>query len=302
MRNMIVFVCLVACAGKAPPNVANNPDADMTSDAPPAAALTVSGKSMDYFGNVIVAAAQIATDGIDPPVMTTSSTDATYSVEVQVGSKLFLVATLPSYRPTRNAAVSVADMPVMQDVYVLSIQDVKNQYTVLGKLPTAGTAFVAAELRKNNGSPLEGIPLANVTLLDAQNNTQISVVADGATLAVSGGAGMMGGTPPTPSFATDIYPRLQRAAQGGLGCANCHTASGPAAVLPYDDTAATVLSHMKAITGVIDLATPANSLFLHKPLYEPPPTPQDHPNATFLDVNDPDYKLLLSWITQGAKP
>jgi len=73
-------------------------------------------------------------------------------------------------------------------------------------------------------------------------------------------------------------------------------------VLPYDDAAATVLSHMQAITGVIDLATPANSLFLHKPLYEPPPTLQDHPNATFLDANDPDYKLFLLWITQGAKP
>ena len=57
----------------------------------------------------------------------------------------------------------------MQDVYVLSIQDVKNQYTVLGKTPTAGTAFVAAEMQKNNGTPLEGIPLANVVLLNAQN-------------------------------------------------------------------------------------------------------------------------------------
>jgi hypothetical protein len=41
---------------------------------------------------------------------------------------------------------------------------------------------------------------------------------------------------------------------------------------------------------------------LKRPLYEAPPAPQDHPNATFLDVNAPDYKLFLLWITNGAKP
>jgi hypothetical protein len=87
-------------------------------------------------------------------------------------------------------------------------------------------------------------------------------------------------------------------AAGGLGCASCHTATGVAAVLAYDEPAATVLMNMKAIPGVIDLATPADSLFLTKPLYEP--APYNHPNATFLDTTDPDYKLLLRWIEQGA--
>ena len=64
---------------------------------------------------------------------------------------------------------------------------------------------------------------------------------------------------------------------------------------------ATVLANMKAITGVLDLVTPASSMFLTYPLYEPTP-PQNHPNATFLDTNDPDYKLFLLWITNGAKP
>jgi MFS superfamily sulfate permease-like transporter len=41
-------------------------------------------------------------------------------------------------------------------------------------------------------------------------------------------------------------------------------------------------------------------LFLTKPLYEPPP--YNHPNATFIDVNDANYKLFLLWITNGAKP
>ena len=44
-------------------------------------------------------------------------------------------------------------------------------------------------------------------------------------------------------------------------------------------------------------ATPADSLLLTKPLYDDPP---NHPNATFLDMNDPDYIVFLQWITQGA--
>ena len=45
------------------------------------------------------------------------------------------------------------------------------------------------------------------------------------------------------------------------------------------------------------LATPATSMLLTKPLYEDPP---NHPNATFLDVSDPDYIVILQWIEQGA--
>ena len=367
MRKIVLLVAVTACAGKAPPSTGDNPDAAQSpQDAPASAALKVSGKTMDYFGNVPVPAATVTSDGISPAAMAVSGADATYSIDVQVGSKLFLLAAMATYRETRSAPISVADMSVMQDIYLMSGQDVKNQYTVLGKLPTTGTAFLAAELKKNNGTPLEGIPLANVTLLNAQNQpvpgivgpyffgtagsidpalatataygtplrsrvaildippgtytlqvtypngqggnavntTQVSVSANGATLAVSGGTGgMMGGGGTTnPTFATDIYPRLQRAALGGLGCANCHTATGTASVLPYDDPAATVLTKMQAITGVINLATPASSLFLTNPLYELPPAVQNHPNATFLDVNDPDYKLFLLWITQGAKP
>jgi hypothetical protein len=285
-------------------------------------------------------------------------------VEVAVGSKFYVIASKTGYRVTRNTSVSVADMPLSQDVYLMSSQDVTNQYTGIGATPTTGTAFVTAELRRNNNTALE-VPLANVQLLDANNvvvtggvkgpyayntagnvdmaattvtayqgrariayfdvppgtytlsvsyqnaqnqttvnTSSLSTVADGATLALSGGmqGGGAGSGVTDPSFATDIYPKLQRAAQGGLGCANCHTLSGPAAVLKYDDPAATVLANMIAATGVINLATPADSLLLKRPLYEQPPTPQDHQNATFIDTNDADYKLFLLWITNGAKP
>jgi hypothetical protein len=360
---------LIACAGKAPPNGNTTPDAPSDEGGPdggisPTAA-ALSGKTIDYFGNVNLKGTDLATDGIDPQVTASSSTtDATYTLSIPVGSKLYVIASRTTgYRPTRNTPVAVADMPVTLDVYATSTPDVTRQYTTLGKTPTAGTAVVFAELRKTDGTPLEGIPLTGVQLLDAANqpvpgivgpyffgtagdidpalatataygtpprsrvalldvpigtytlavtyagtagnitnNTAITTAADGTVLALSGGvpAPVSGAT--DPHFAQDIWPRLQRAADGGLGCANCHTAGGPAAVLPYDAPADTVLTNMRAATGVINTTTPAMSLFLVNPLYQPPPATHVHPNATFLDTNDPDYKLFLLWITNGTKP
>lgn len=363
---LFALTALTGCPGAAPPDVADNPDAGGGGDDAAPTSFLLTGKVMDYFGATAIEGAMVATDGLDPPLMTSSAADGAYSLDVAVGSSLFVNATKTGYRPTRNAAMTVADMPVTYDVYLMTEQDVKNQYTAVGATPLAGTAIVIAELRRNNNTPLEGIPLANVQLLttnnqpvagvkgpyffnaggsvdmalttatayqgrsrvayldvppgtytlavtytnaqnqNTTNNTPLTTVADGGTLALSGGTGGGGGGSGTdvtdPSFAMHIYPKLQRAGAGGLGCANCHTLSGPAAVLKYDDPAGTVLANLTARPGVINAIAPADSFLLKRPLYEPPPAIQDHPNATFLDVNDADYKLFLLWITNGAKP
>jgi hypothetical protein len=376
----LLIACIAACTGKAPVSGTKTPDAP-PADAPPVdTSQMLSGKAMDYFGNVALDATTVATDGISPQVSATSGMDGSYQLQIAVGSKLFLVASRTNYRPTRSTPIAVDDTAVTQDAYVMSNADIARQYTTLGLTgPKAGTAVLVADLEKNDGTPLDGIPLTNVQLLDANmqpvtgligpyffactgdvdttlttaptctpardrvafldvppgtyslavtypngmaGNTQIltsvTTEADGATLALSGGtgpgagagsgsgsgagSGSGSGNATDPTFATDIYPRLQRAAAGGLGCANCHTANGPGAVLIYDASPTTVLANMLATTGVIDLNTPASSLFLVRPLYEQPPLMQDHPNATFLDTNDPNYKLFLLWITNGAKP
>lgn len=365
ITSLLAVGALAGCPGSAPDNPNNvEPDASLEPDAADEIALLLTGKVVDYFGNVNVQDAALATDGMVPEGMATSATDGGYSIEVVVGSKLYVLATKTGYRPTRNMAITIADASVMQNVYVLSIQDINNNtLTAGGAAPVAGTAFLAADLRRNNNQPLDGVPLTDIKLLDAQNNpvagvkgpyvfnaggaldntltatatfqgrsrvayldvppgthtlvvtyadngggggtqtnnTTVTTAADGATLAVSGG-GMGGGNAVTdPSFATHIYPKLQRAALGGLGCANCHTLTGPASFLKYDDPAATVLANITARPSVINTTTPADSLLLKRPLYEPTP-PQDHPNATFVDTNDADYKLFLLWITNGAKP
>lgn len=363
VSSLFAVVALVGCAGKAPPdNGDTTPDAG-GEDAGTTTSFMLSGKAIDYFGMIAVGDATVATDGLVPPRMTTTATDGAYQLDVAVGSALYLIASKTNYRVTRNQSLTVGDMPVTQDVYLTTLQDIRNQYTAVGATPIAGTGVVIAELRRNNNTPLEGIPLANVQLLDANNqvvtaakgpyffnaagaistaqttamayggrsraayldvppgtytlavnyqnnmggtvttNTMLATVADGTTLVQSGG--MAGGSGPgvtDPTFAVNIYPKLQRAASGGLGCANCHTLSGPAAFLKYDEPAATVLASLTARTGDINLTTPADSLILKRPLYEQPPALQDHPNATFLDTNDADYKMFLLWITNGAKP
>jgi len=135
---------------------------------------------------------------------------------------------------------------------------------------------------------------------NATSTAQLTAAPDGAVLASLGGA-IAGAAAADPTFAANVYPRLQKAANGGVGCANCHTANGAGAILVLDAGAQTTLANLLARPGVIDAVTPANSLLLTKPLYEPTP-PQNHPNATFLDINDADYKLILKWITNGAKP
>jgi len=127
----------------------------------------------------------------------------------------------------------------------------------------------------------------------------VVAVADGATLAQTGG-GDDDMTPPpgARTFTTDIYPRLKRASLGGLGCANCHTAGGVAAILQFDLPVAEAHAAILARPGVIaPPATAALSLLLTKPLYEDPP---NHPNATFLTALDPDYLIIMEWISQGA--
>jgi len=357
------LILLAGCPGKAPATPGDDePEVDAGIDAPVETGQKLSGKTMDYFTAATpLDNAAITSDGVMPAMSATSATGGLYEIaNVPTGSKVYFTAARTLYRPTRNPVVTVEGMPVVQDLYMTTTADVNRQYAT-ANIPVAsavGKSVLFAELQRNNGTPLEAVPLTDIVLLDTTNapvtvggtfffgaagdidlavttstavggrarvamlnvppgaytlkvtyangqggtatqTTPVTFVADGTTLAISGGMGDGGGTVTTPKFTTDIYPKLQKAAAGGLGCANCHTAGGPAtAQIHYDDGAATTLTNMKAIPGLLDLTTPALSRFLTKPLYEP--APYNHPNATFIDVNDPDYKLWLLWITQGA--
>lgn len=353
MRQLITsLVCfgVVGCAGPTPKQQPVDADVDGPGGDP---GQRVTGKVNDYYANAVISGASLASEGVDPPMSAMTEPTGDYTLDhVPSGGKLYLVATHTDFRPTRNPVLTIADKAVMQDLFVVKVTDATRQYTIAQKPLAAGKSILIAELVRDNGAPIEGIPLTDVQLLDAAQAPVPGITtlfvgtngdvdpalttatayagrsravildvppgsytlkinlptpqlvplmfsADGATLAVTNQ--LQGVTPPLqPTFAKDIYPRLQRVSLGGLGCTSCHTTGGLGAIIKYDDPAATVLANLKAATGVIDLATPASSLFLTKPLYEPPP--YNHPNAQFLDINDPDYKLFLLWIQQGALP
>lgn len=135
----------------------------------------------------------------------------------------------------------------------------------------------------------------------------INTFADGVVLASSAD-----GSPATalsiqnPKFKTDIYPRLQSATIGGLGCGDCHNNNNTQVPIVYTDDVTTTYNNIIA-AGTAIIADPtvdptlATSRLLTMPLYEAPTVPKDgHPNVTFLDTNDPDYLIILKWLQNGA--
>jgi hypothetical protein len=365
-------LCTAACVGTVGGSVAGAPDAAPSAnpDAPPEqVALKVSGVTTDYFGGIALPATAYATDGMTPAISGTSGPDGSYTlIGVPPASSFYVSITAGDlFRPTRNDAIVVKDVSLTTNVYAVSKVDTQRQYSTLGKAPTAGTAALIAELRKNDGTPLTGVAIADVSLVDAagkpapgaigpfffgkdgdvvDNNVLVqsidvngkarvafldvppgawmlqvnynndavppvaktmlvpaTTIADGVTLVSTGhgdatGTGTGGGGQAL-TFTADVYPLLQRAAQGGQGCANCHNAITLAGGLAYDGAAADVYTKVMAAPGVVVVATPATSKLLTMPLYEVPP--DTHPNATWLTTADPAYLKILDWITAGAK-
>jgi hypothetical protein len=110
-------------------------------------------------------------------------------------------------------------------------------------------------------------------------------------------------TPPKRvSLTQDVVPIFTR-----RGCINCHSGNGPgrdlggltlnsSAQVAYRELTQEVSANFKAVR--VNLQEPAKSLVLTMPSVE---VPADvHPTATFASTADPDYRLILGWIQQGA--
>jgi hypothetical protein len=112
--------------------------------------------------------------------------------------------------------------------------------------------------------------------------------------------GMLDMLPVNVSFANDVRPIFER-----RGCELCHSGNGIGRDLGnltlngsnnliYREVTEE-LSPNGAVTRV-DLINPAMSMLLTRP----DPTPDAHPNTTFASTQDPDYLIILGWITEGA--
>ncbi|HEY7955763.1 MAG TPA: hypothetical protein VII38_10745 [Polyangia bacterium] len=153
------------------------------------------------------------------------------------------------------------------------------------------------------------VPAGSVSFASAGGYTVTGTAAPiGAGLttlaAIEAAPGAPSTTPPkNVSFSTQIVPIFMR-----RGCVNCHSGNGPgrdlggltldaSIVIDYRELTQEISPNFK--TTRVNLADPAKSLVLTMPSYENPP--DAHPTVVFPSSADPDYQLLLTWITEGAK-
>ncbi len=163
---------LAACVGTVGGSSSAPDAAPATPDAPPASAtINVTGMTMDYFGGATAAMPSIAytTDGMTPPLNGTSGADGSFMLPNVPPASSFYVSldAGTNYRPTRNDAVTVKDVSLMVNLYAVSKVDTQRQYSTLGLAPTLGTGVLITDLRRNNGTPLEGVALADISLVDS---------------------------------------------------------------------------------------------------------------------------------------
>jgi hypothetical protein len=117
-----------------------------------------------------------------------------------------------------------------------------------------------------------------------------------ATVEVTDGAPML---PMNVSFSQQITPIFDR-----RGCVNCHSGNGAGrdlGGLTLDGGNNLIYRELveERPNTRVNVAMPTTSKVLTMPLYESPP--DAHPNVTWTSTNDPDYLLLLAWITEGAQ-
>ncbi len=118
------------------------------------------------------------------------------------------------------------------------------------------------------------------------------------------------GTPPPPpsnniDFDTAVYPLVLPISQGGLGCQGCHIRAGGVAPsgnldLSGGPEAAFAQLNPAQYADRVNLMNPAASLLLRRPLYEATGA-QDHPIFAFPSTQDPGYRTVLTWISEGAR-
>ena len=126
----------------------------------------------------------------------------------------------------------------------------------------------------------------------------VSPVASGAVTVVTVRATDGETTLPTNvSFSRQVFPIFSR-----RGCEACHSGNGigrDLGGLTLDGSTNLVYRELReeSLARVV-VASPATSLVLTMPSREDPP--DLHPTVVFPSSSDPDYQLLLAWITEGA--
>ncbi|HBP21391.1 MAG TPA: hypothetical protein DEA08_26840, partial [Planctomycetes bacterium] len=106
------------------------------------------------------------------------------------------------------------------------------------------------------------------------------------------------GPAPTPGpVTTDYFYNPDIAAIFASKCAACHNGGVPAAEAswPLTDPASMQADHTE-VQSRLDLANPAQSILIMKAVNDAP-----HVGGEVIKKTDPEYQVLVDWVTQGAK-
>jgi len=102
-----------------------------------------------------------------PAMSGTSGPDGSFTLANIPPASSFYVSVVggTNYMATRNDAIRVTDTSLQQNLYAVSKVDCQRQYVSLGLTPPTGQALLIGDLRKNNGTPYEGIKPTDITLV-----------------------------------------------------------------------------------------------------------------------------------------
>lgn len=164
-----------------------------------------------------------------------------------------------------------------------------------------GTAGGALQYRDDTGVMVDepGLPVLQGIRSLTVNGTDLYI---GATTSIGAevfvrlpGSGSTGGGTVTPVnqdyfYNTDIAPIF------AAKCASCHNGGLPAAEAAWPLTAPTnALADHTEVQSRVDLANPTDSVLIAKAVNDNP-----HVGGEVIKKTDPEYQVLVDWITQGA--
>lgn len=161
----------MSCGGAGPTSAAGDDDDD-DGGTPTPSIVEINGTTIDYFTGDPVASALFGTEGLEPEVGGASDGGGAFSLTVPSNSTFRLrVSGVSGYRATSGHSVvtHVAGITGIEAPLVATA-DLERQYASIGAAPTAGRGAAFLDLRDPANFPLEGIPLADIALLDSANN------------------------------------------------------------------------------------------------------------------------------------
>jgi hypothetical protein len=128
--------------------------------------VAVSGTTRDYFSAAVVGSVELSSDGCAAELLDTSDGSGLFEFEVAGNSTLFVHAGKSGFHTTRSDAIVVGEAAVVTDVEVVADADVARQFATVGEVVSVGTGLVFVDLLDDGGSPLVGVPVPDITLLD----------------------------------------------------------------------------------------------------------------------------------------